>query len=105
MTWEKAPRRRLMYCISRRSQAPAQSWDYGISLVPGGASTFKHVYVGRWLLEIADAPAHDGACENESKGWIYEGQTHHTEILCSTSYSKNGWVPSDGTGVLASDIA
>jgi hypothetical protein len=74
-------------------------------LAPGEAGEFEKVYVGGWLCEVQSAPALAGICGEASKGWAYDGQTGHAEILCSTSYSKIGCAHSDGTGVWACDLA
>jgi hypothetical protein len=52
--------------------------------------SFLSVFVGGWLCEISTLPGPDGVCSTKSKGWSYEGQTGHAEILTSENYSKIG---------------
>jgi len=64
--------------------------SYGQVLAPGTANEFEHVFVGGWLCEIATLPGLDGACDSQSKGWTYEGQTGHAKILTDPQYTKIG---------------
>ncbi|OAG17562.1 hypothetical protein CC77DRAFT_918723, partial [Alternaria alternata] len=65
---------------------------YGQVLAPGkpDMESFLSVFVGGWLCEIPTLPGLDGVCSTMSKGWSYEGQTGHAEILTSDNYSKIG---------------
>jgi hypothetical protein len=65
---------------------------FGQVLAPGdpGVESFEHVFVGGWLCEIPSLPGLEGVCTDASKGWTYEGQTGHAEILTSPNYSKIG---------------
>ena len=74
-------------------------------LAPGDADNFEKVFVGGWLCELPDTPGLNGVCAEQSKGWDYEGQTGHAEILTSGSYHKVGCAYSDGTGVWSCDLA
>jgi hypothetical protein len=58
--------------------------------------SFLSVFVGGWLCEIPTLPGLDGVCSTMSKGWSYEGQTGHAEILTSENYSKIGCSFFDG---------
>ncbi|OAL55548.1 hypothetical protein IQ07DRAFT_607868 [Pyrenochaeta sp. DS3sAY3a] len=77
--------------------------SYGQVLAPGGADDFTHVFVGGWLCEIPTLPGLDGVCAEQSKGWSYQGQTGHAEILTSPNYSKIGCALADG--IWACDLA
>jgi uncharacterized protein YkwD len=68
----------------------------GQVLAPGEMATFEHVFVGGWLCELPDMPGMDGVCAEQSKGWTYQGQTGHAEILTSPNYSKIGCACVDG---------
>ena len=74
-------------------------------LAPGEANNFEHVFVGGWLCELPNTPGLNGVCAEQSKGWSYEGQTGHAEILTSPSYHKIGCAYSDATGVWSCDLA
>ena len=74
-------------------------------LAPGEANDFEHVFVGGWLCELPNTPGLNGVCSEQSKGWAYEGQTGHAEILTSGSYQKIGCAHSDSTGVWSCDLA
>ena len=74
-------------------------------LAPGEANNFEHVFVGGWLCELPNTPGLNGVCAEQSKGWSYEGQTGHAEILTSRSYHKIGCAYSDATGVWSCDLA
>ena len=74
-------------------------------LAPGDANDFEHVFVGGWLCELPNTPGLNGVCSEQSKGWAYEGQTGHAEILTSGSYQKIGCAHSDSTGVWSCDLA
>jgi Cysteine-rich secretory protein family len=77
----------------------------GQVLAPGDLNNFEHVYVGGWLCEIPSLPGLNGVCAEQSKGWSYQGQTGHAEILTSPNYSKIGCAYGSGTGVWACDVA
>jgi hypothetical protein len=64
----------------------------GQVLAPGECqdSAFEHVFVGGWLCELPNMPGMDGVCAEQSKGWTYQGQTGHAEILTADRYSKIG---------------
>ena len=74
-------------------------------LAPGEADGFEHVFVGGWLCELPNTPGLDGVCAEQSKGWSYEGQTGHAEILTSGSYKKIGCALGGSTGVWSCDLA
>jgi hypothetical protein len=78
---------------------------YGQVLAPGtpDMKSFKSVFVGGWLCEIPTLPGLDGVCSTASKGWSYEGQTGHAEILTSKNYAKIGC--SNFEGIWACDLA
>jgi uncharacterized protein YkwD len=57
---------------------------------------FKRAFVGGWLCEKPFLRGLDGVCVEMSKGWSYEGQTGHAEILTSPDYSKIGCANHDG---------
>jgi hypothetical protein len=65
---------------------------FGQVLAPGkpDMESFLSVFVGGWLCEIPTLPGLDGVCSTMSKGWDYQGQTGHAEILTSDNYSKIG---------------
>lgn len=75
----------------------------GQVLAPGEMSKFEHVFVGGWLCEIPTMPGLDGVCAEQSKGWTYQGQTGHAEILTSPNYSKIGCACVDG--IVGCDLA
>ncbi|KAF2640577.1 hypothetical protein P280DRAFT_365976, partial [Massarina eburnea CBS 473.64] len=62
----------------------------GQVLAPGGEEDFEKVFVGGWLCEVPATLGLNGICGTLSKGWTYEGQTGHNEILVSTKYTKIG---------------
>jgi uncharacterized protein YkwD len=62
----------------------------GQVLAPGKESDFEHVFVGGWLCEVPSTQGLGNVCDQQSKGWTYQGQTGHNKILTSTSYSKIG---------------
>ena len=66
------------------------SGTFGQVLAPDGANDFEHVLVGGWLCEMSNFPGLDGVCESQSKGWAYNGQTGHAEILTADRYSQIG---------------
>jgi hypothetical protein len=78
---------------------------FGQVLAPGtpDMKSFLSVFVGGWLCEIPTLPGLDGTCSAMSKGWAYEGQTGHAEILTSKNYSKIGC--SNFDGIWACDLA
>jgi uncharacterized protein YkwD len=78
---------------------------YGQVLAPGkdNMESFLSVFVGGWLCEIPTLPGLNGVCSTMSKGWSYEGQTGHAEILTSKNYSKIGC--SFFNGIWACDLA
>ncbi|EFQ95761.1 hypothetical protein PTT_04964 [Pyrenophora teres f. teres 0-1] len=51
---------------------------------------FGGCYLGGWLCEKPQLKGLDGVCHKASKGWEYNGQTDHAEILVSTNYGKIG---------------
>ncbi|EDU46378.1 conserved hypothetical protein [Pyrenophora tritici-repentis Pt-1C-BFP] len=51
---------------------------------------FGGCYLGGWLCEKPQLQGLDGVCHKASKGWQYNGQTDHAEILISTNYGKIG---------------
>lgn len=59
-------------------------------LAPGNSNNFEHVFVGGWLCELPSFPGLEGVCETQSRGWAYNGQTGHAEILISDNYSRIG---------------
>ncbi|EOA85892.1 uncharacterized protein SETTUDRAFT_110914 [Exserohilum turcica Et28A] len=75
----------------------------GQVLAPGDANHFEHVFVGGWLCEMPSLPGLGDVCQRESKGWAYNGQTGHAEILTSKEYSKIGCALS--TGIWCCDLA
>ena len=75
----------------------------GQVLAPGDANHFEHVFVGGWLCEMPSLPGLGDVCQRESKGWAYNGQTCHAEILTSKEYSKIGCALS--TGIWCCDLA
>lgn len=72
-------------------------------LAPGDADNFEHVFVGGWLCEIPTLAGLDGVCTEQSKGWTYQGQTGHAEILTSTNYKSIGCALD--TGIWCCDLA
>jgi hypothetical protein len=54
------------------------------------AKNFEEVFVGGWLCEMAGLPGLEGVCTTLYKGWTYNGQTDHAEILISNRYSRIG---------------
>lgn len=78
--------------------------SYGQVLAPGGADDFEHVFVGGWLCEMPSLPGlGPQVCDEQSKGWSYQGQTGHAEILSSTQYSEIGCALA--SGIWACDLA
>lgn len=63
---------------------------FGQVLAPGNDKDFEHVFVGGWLCEIPSLPGLDDVCDVQSKGWEYNGQTSHAELLTSNTYSRIG---------------
>jgi hypothetical protein len=76
---------------------------YGQVLADGGADEFEHVFLGGWLCEIPSLPGLDGACQQASNGWDYQGQTGHADILTNTQYTQIGC--SNYDGVWCCDLA
>lgn len=76
---------------------------FGQVLAPGDADKFEYVFVGGWLCEMANLPGLGDACAQFSKGWDYQGQTGHAEILTSPNYSKIGC--SNREGIWCCDLA
>lgn len=76
---------------------------YGQVLAPGDADKFEYVFVGGWLCEMANLPGLGDACKEFSKGWDYQGQVGHAEILTSPNYSKIGC--SNSKGIWCCDLA
>lgn len=72
-------------------------------LAPGSAGDFVKVFVGGWLCERPNLPGLDGICASMSKGWAYDGQTGHADILSSKSYSKIGCA--NAGGIWSCDLA
>lgn len=60
--------------------------SFGQVLAPGGPTEddFWRVLVGGWLCELPDAPGMNGICAEASKGWAYNGQTGHAELMRTT---------------------
>ncbi|KAF2826212.1 hypothetical protein CC86DRAFT_370283 [Ophiobolus disseminans] len=75
---------------------------FGQTLAPGKAGDFKHVFVGGWLCEMS-FPQISADCATESKGWDYQGQTGHAEILTSPNYSEIGCA--EAGGIWCCDVA
>ncbi|KAF1828529.1 hypothetical protein BDW02DRAFT_512108 [Decorospora gaudefroyi] len=71
---------------------------FGQVLAPGKDTqeSFLSVFVGGWLCELPNTPGLEGVCGTMSKGWSYQGQTGHAEILMSDNYSKIGCAYYDG---------
>ncbi|KAI4649456.1 hypothetical protein J4E93_003776 [Alternaria ventricosa] len=71
---------------------------YGQVLAPGkpDMESFDHVFYGGWLCEIPSLPGLQDVCGSASKGWNYEGQTGHAEILTSDQYTKIGCANHEG---------
>ncbi|KAJ4289865.1 hypothetical protein N0V90_011198 [Kalmusia sp. IMI 367209] len=69
---------------------------FGQVLAPGQPDEFERVFVGGWLCERPDMPGMDGICSSMSKGWAYDGQTGHADILSSKDYTKIGCACSKG---------
>jgi hypothetical protein len=70
----------------------------GQVLAPGDAGTdgFKKVFVGGWLCEMPGLLGLNGVCNEMSKGWAYEGQTGHAEILTDPKYQYIGCALHEG---------
>lgn len=76
---------------------------FGQVLAPGKDDEFERVFVGGWLCEMPNLSGLDGACQEFSAGWDYQGQTGHAEILISPNYSKIGC--SQREGIWCCDLA
>lgn len=76
---------------------------YGQVLAPGKADDFENVFVGGWLCEIPTLAGLGDSCQQYSKGWDYQGQTGHADILTSPNYSKIGC--SEAVGIWCCDLA
>jgi hypothetical protein len=59
-------------------------------LAPGAAGSFENVFVGGWLCEKPSLPGLNGVCIILSRGWAYNGQTGHADILSSDIYARIG---------------
>jgi uncharacterized protein YkwD len=70
----------------------------GQVLAPGDAGNdgFKKVFVGGWLCEMPGLLGLNGVCNEMSKGWAYEGQTGHAEILTDPQYKYIGCALHEG---------
>jgi uncharacterized protein YkwD len=105
---DKELERNSMNCVKEGAgvmKHKLNAGTYGQVLAPGtpDMKSFLSVFVGGWLCEIPTLPGLDGVCSTMSKGWAYEGQTGHAEILTSDNYSKIGC--SNFEGIWACDLA
>ncbi|CAI6290118.1 unnamed protein product [Periconia digitata] len=59
-------------------------------LAPGVEWWFENVWVGGWMCEQPNMSGMGDACRTWSKGWVYNGQTAHAQIVTSNAYSHIG---------------